>query len=409
MKSNRDAIGARIRVDGQTKWIEAGSGFLSQHSKTILFGLGEKTHVEHVSILWPSGVTQEFSNLSAGHIYSLVENSPTLTSTPFREHRPLEAGLLEPDNSMRLHDTWFLQPVPLPTPQRGPGLFVVQKATPEYEIFRRYLFDWRTSLQPPLALLLNSAGEVVKVYAAIPSQTQVTSDLASLNSRNPLPYPGFYIQQPKRDFFKFGAAYLWAGFPELALPYLSKTPENPRVLVLLGQIHLDGNRVDDAEKCFSRALELQPASVNAFIGLGDIAAKRNQPERAAGYYARALKLDTGSPEAANGLGLALAKQGKLSEARECFERAIAARRNYADAINNLAVLFTQESKTNDAIAAWTYGLQVAPDDDILYLNLGRTYVQTGQIEKARLVMQQLLDRKPDNAIARRALQELEVR
>jgi TolA-binding protein len=49
---------------------------------------------------------------------------------------------------------------------------------------------------------------------------------------------------------------------------------------------------------------------------------------------------------------------------------------------------------------------VAPDQDILYLNLGRAYVRTGQIEKARGVMQQLLERQPDNATARHALEEL---
>jgi lipopolysaccharide biosynthesis regulator YciM len=51
-------------------------------------------------------------------------------------------------------------------------------------------------------------------------------------------------------------------------------------------------------------------------------------------------------------------------------------------------------------------IQVAPDEDILYLNLGRAYIQTGKVDRARELMQQLLDRKPDNAIARRALQEL---
>ena len=44
-KSNRDAIGAAITVETgagrQTRMLQAGSGFLSQHSKEIFFGLGE--------------------------------------------------------------------------------------------------------------------------------------------------------------------------------------------------------------------------------------------------------------------------------------------------------------------------------------------------------------------------------
>ena len=44
-KSNRDAIGAAVTVETesgrQTRLLQAGSGFLSQHSKELFFGLGE--------------------------------------------------------------------------------------------------------------------------------------------------------------------------------------------------------------------------------------------------------------------------------------------------------------------------------------------------------------------------------
>ena len=43
--SNRDAIGAAITVEAgtlrQTKYLQAGSGFLAQHSKELFFGVGE--------------------------------------------------------------------------------------------------------------------------------------------------------------------------------------------------------------------------------------------------------------------------------------------------------------------------------------------------------------------------------
>ena len=52
---------------------------------------------------------------------------------------------------------------------------------------------------------------------------------------------------------------------------------------------------------------------------------------------------------------------------------------------------------------------MAPDDAELYLNLGRLYVQMGDREKARALMQQLLAKKPGNAVALRALRELESR
>ncbi len=412
-KSNRDAIGTRIQVDKQTKWLEAGSGFLSQHSKHVLFGLGEKSRVGKVEITWPSGLVQEFADLESGKSYTIVEGSSDVRGEAFRESHSLPSTSVSADNEMRLHDTWMMEPVPLPVAHSGPGVFVIDKPSPEFEVFRRYLFDWRTSLETPFAMLLNASGEMVKVYSHPPGTAQRDADLAKLRDWSPrlgLPFDGFYVKPPKRDFFKHGAAFLWAGYPEQALPYLERvlksSPENARVLVLVGQIHFRAGRIDEAERSFDKALEDNASAVNALVGLGDIAAKRDQQAKAAEFYARAFQLDSSSPEAANALGLALAKQGQLDQAREHFEQAISLRRDYADAINNLGVLYARQQKMNDAIAAFSYGVRVAPDEDILYLNLGRMYVQMGQRERARAVMQQLLDRKPNDPTAQHAIQEL---
>ena len=50
-----------------------------------------------------------------------------------------------------------------------------------------------------------------------------------------------------------------------------------------------------------------------------------------------------------------------------------------------------------------------PDDDELYLNLARIYVTMGQRDKARAVLTELMELKPGNAIATKALGELEAR
>jgi tetratricopeptide (TPR) repeat protein len=472
-KSNRDAIGARIQVDRQTKWVEAGSGFLSQHSKQVIFGLGDSDQAAHVKITWPSGSVQEFAGLAAGRVYTILEGSSEIKGVPFRAKRQWASVPTEGDNDVRLHDTWFLDPIPLPEPLKGPGLLVLSagdgdppkyqfpiievalaKASPErrahYEIFRRYLFDWRTELVTPLALLLNEDGEVAKIYARPPSPQQYQADLQQMSSGGTLPwlpFEGVYLKQPHRDYFKLGAAFLWSSYPEQALPYLSKElkrdPANPRVLTLIGRIYLDIGQLDKAEQNlrealkvdsnyaeawselgglsedrndfaqamvnYQKALSLKPDMVYTLLNAGQLADKQNDSATAQNFYRRALTLNPQSPEAANGLGLALAKQGRQEQAATLFQQAIAERRDYSDAINNLGVLYLQENKPNDAIAAFQYGVRVAPDDDILYLNLGRIFVQQGQTERAREVMQQLLERKPQSATARHALEELDKR
>ena len=76
-KSNRDAIGALVRVftsDGlqQTRMVKTGSSYLSQSELALTFGLGRRESADRVVVEWPSGRTDEFKGLGAGR-YELVE------------------------------------------------------------------------------------------------------------------------------------------------------------------------------------------------------------------------------------------------------------------------------------------------------------------------------------------------
>lgn len=384
VRCNRDAIGARVQVDGQTKWLEAGSGFLSQHSKRLIFGLGLVTTAKNVEITWPSGTVQQFKELAAGKTYVIKEGNSDIIGRPFATQANLPPAALATRNDLKLEDTWFVEPVPLPEKQKGPGLFVVNLTNEsedqrrQYEIFRRYLFDWRTSLKTPLAFLLNAEGNVVKVYGEVPQEGQWKKDAAKMNDHARLAqaFAGEYLVPPRRDFAKYGVAFLMSGYPDQALPYLEEVlrrhPDNGRVWALAGQIHLQADRFQEAEK----------------------------------YYRKAVDQGNDTPEAAYGLGKSLARLGRYDEARAYLQQAIKARPDFGDAINDLGTLYMQQGKVDDAIAAFRYGVQVAPDEDILYLNLGRTLTRLGRYDETRQVMQQLLDRKPDNQMARHALQEL---
>jgi Flp pilus assembly protein TadD len=102
----------------------------------------------------------------------------------------------------------------------------------------------------------------------------------------------------------------------------------------------------------------------------------------------------------------LAKQDRFDEAKRAFEQAITIRRDYGSAINNLGVLYGMRGDANNAIVAFRYGIEVAPDEDDLYMNLARAYVNRGDREKARQVIEKWVTRKPANEMARRALRTL---
>jgi enediyne biosynthesis protein E4 len=76
-KSNRDAIGAMVRVfhDGtfQTRMVKSGSSYLSQSELPVTFGLGRRDKVERIVVAWPSGRVEEFKDVAAGRAYHCTE------------------------------------------------------------------------------------------------------------------------------------------------------------------------------------------------------------------------------------------------------------------------------------------------------------------------------------------------
>jgi hypothetical protein len=86
-KSNRDAIGARVRVfaGDQKYWrmVKTGSSYLSQSELPLTFGLGPRARVDRVVIEWPSGGKEEHANLAAGQAYEIVEGKGITSQRPF--------------------------------------------------------------------------------------------------------------------------------------------------------------------------------------------------------------------------------------------------------------------------------------------------------------------------------------
>jgi enediyne biosynthesis protein E4 len=83
-KSNRDAIGATVRIfqssgeerGGQTqsRLVRGGSSYLSQSEFPVTFGVGKSETIERVTIDWPSGRNEEYKNLATGRSYEIIEN-----------------------------------------------------------------------------------------------------------------------------------------------------------------------------------------------------------------------------------------------------------------------------------------------------------------------------------------------
>jgi len=85
VKSNRDGIGARIKVvtragvqyNHQTSSVCYASSSLGP----VHFGLGSETEATSVQIIWPSGIVQHLANVRADQVLKVTESGATQTAS----------------------------------------------------------------------------------------------------------------------------------------------------------------------------------------------------------------------------------------------------------------------------------------------------------------------------------------
>ncbi|WP_089370500.1 FG-GAP-like repeat-containing protein [Dokdonia pacifica] len=81
--SNTSAVGAEVfltsTINGQevtqTRHIAAASGYCSQNSYSVHFGLGNSTIIDEIRIEWPSGLSESYVDVSVNEIYSYLEGA----------------------------------------------------------------------------------------------------------------------------------------------------------------------------------------------------------------------------------------------------------------------------------------------------------------------------------------------
>ena len=71
-RSNRDGFGARVRVNGQTRFATSAGSYLSSSDKRLHFGLGAADTAK-VEIAWPSGTRQTLNDVHADQFLEVRE------------------------------------------------------------------------------------------------------------------------------------------------------------------------------------------------------------------------------------------------------------------------------------------------------------------------------------------------
>jgi len=529
-KCNSDAIGAVIELETrhgkQVRTVRAGSGFLSQSTKSVHFGLGSDPGTVRATVQWPDAARQVLESVPLDHRIEVIEGVAGFRSVPFKssswvESKPAYSAAHEPKTG---GGTWMLDPIPLPNPalkdtngmvhtleewkasakllafvapscdksaeflselQRGlpewkragvaviaiamsaepgsknvpanlsyPLLLADEKASHIFQLFRRYLFDYRRDIPSPSAFLLDDKGQVVRVYEGLVSTSELVADSSRIPAsagerfRLGLPFPGrYYTGEPHHNYFTYGVVYMQHQYYDEAEAAfersLQRSPNNSNTYYDLGLIALNKGRPSEARGRLEKAVELDPSNADAWNNLGVAMGELGDHDRARLNFQRALerqpahatavqnmirvlryqndlqeartvlvKAIESDPRQAmfhNQLGRLLAGDGDLDGARAEFQKAVDLESSNPDLLNDLGVAMIQKGDGEHAMQVFERCARVAPNFGLAVLNMAMLHMSAGRADKAHEVLSQFLERNPDDKDVREALKEVDSR
>jgi Flp pilus assembly protein TadD/peroxiredoxin len=445
---NRDAIGARVTVETdrlrRTKIVNAGSGFLSQHSKELLFGLGPSQRLVKVTVEWPGGGTQVFSDVPLNHRLRIEEGSEPVAE-PFRlaPAAPVDSG--PPARAAPPSASWLYEPFPTPdftlpdlrgeprslSALRGRPALILLWATeaPGSPAALLALARGGSALTEAgvsgLAVALDSPKDLPKVRAAAAKVASVPVILASeevgmsfailyrhlFMNRQPMPLPTALLLDAEGRVVKVyrdhvDVALILEDVRKIGLPSADRLA---RTMPFAGTLHssaglrnylpygqelLDQGLEAQAIVAFERAAQGNPTA-STLYRLGTLLVKGGQPAKARAAFERALSIQPDLSEASNDLGALLAQGGDLPAAIERFRGALSATPDYPDALNNLGYALLQTGHQQEARELYEKALKLQPDFPEALNNLGLIHGREGDFDRAEPLFRQALDRRPD--------------
>ncbi|MGA9461269.1 MAG: tetratricopeptide repeat protein [Terracidiphilus sp.] len=449
--SNRDAIGASIIVEAgslrQTKYLQAGSGFLAQHSKCLFFGVGRPERPLRATIRWPNGLSQIFENLPPNHFIEVEEGLLSFTARPFESEtafvKPGLAPKVEPLPSQP--ETWLLQTVRAPgfslpdlsgairdlTSFRGKLIllnFWAMTSPSSLESLKllRTLHTLASDNLDILAVNLDSANDSAALRSFVVEQRLAFPVLFAnekvagiyniiyrylFDRRRDLPIPVSFLLDKDGMILKvyqgtFAPASLLKDIRSIpkdaddrmqnALPFKGKLVRDSfqRNDFTYGVAMYQHGYFDQAAESFRQVLEVKPNEADAYYNLGTLSLKRDDFQQARTYLEKTVQLRPNYPEAWNNLGMIAAQHEQLDEAIRDFQESLKLRPGYGIALLNLGNVYRRQHSFEKAEDCFKRAIQIQPDDPEVSYSLGMLYAQQGRLDRAADYLQRALALRP---------------
>jgi Flp pilus assembly protein TadD/peroxiredoxin len=449
-KSNRDAVGAEVTVEAQgrrqTKYLQSGSGFLSQHTKELFFGVGETRDFVRVTVRWPSGLEQIFEPVPVNRRVEFIEGMADFRSENFSTAaavRPLQQ--LQPQTPEALPaavQTWLLEPLPAPgfSLRDTSGKSWDLRATPGSKLLAFWASASELSRRQLRSLATRKLPADLLVLAINVDDSEDGAGILSFAEQEKLPFPVLFATREVTNLYNIVYRYLFDRRRDMGLPTsfllnqeglivkiyqgevspdaivtdLAAAPRDSagrmkKALPFLGTLYLhpferndftygvaffQRGYLDAATDAFSQVIAARPDDAEAHYNLGTLYLRRNDLVAARTHLQNALALKPNHAEAWNNLGMVAAQQGNPDEAVKDFKQSLALRPNYAVALSNLGNVYRRQGRYGEAEQLLSHALRVDPDTPEVNYSLAMVFAQQEENARAEQSFQRALALRP---------------
>jgi tetratricopeptide (TPR) repeat protein len=451
-KSNRDAIGATITIDSggkaQTKFLSAGSGFASQHTKEVFFGVPSGSQAISVRIVWPAGGVSQYSDVPVNHRVEIEEGGANFKATPHAgtgAHRGLKQGALAPASPPQTVSTWLVAPLFGPdiklVDQRGSSRLLSDfKGSPVLlSLLRLDCGASREQLDRIQSASAKLRGSGIAVVPAIVNSATGGDAAKSLDSG----FPTFLADDRSVRAWNIQFRYLFDRRGEMLPPVSFLLNQQGAVVrIYQGLVHPEGviadwssvtggnsferavpfpgpyfgnalerdyftygiafveyGYLDEAQAAFERATVNQPDYAAAWFNLGTIYLNKKMYPQAQKSLGEAVRLNPEDADAWNNLGMIAGQQDNLDEALKDFLAAARANPNHSLAVENMMRIYRYQGRAADAQKSLEELIAKAPGNSSLHLALGMALVAQHEMPPAQKELETAVRLRPDSSDA----------
>src|SRR5277367_5417520 len=453
-KSNRDAIGTAITIEAeghrQTKYLQAGSGFLSQHTKELFFGVGKSEGTVRATIRWPSGLTQVFEQLPVNCSIEIGEGSGDFVAKPFTARPVSYAQASEARKAEVLPptvETWLIAPLSAPDFSL-PDLAGEMRSLASFKGGLVLLNFW-VSAVPPCVEQLRAfqksrtalAASGLRILCINLNETGDVAEARSLVAKEELSFPILLGTQEVAGIYNIIYRYLFDRRRDLALPTsflvnangmivkvyqglvnperlaqdIKSVPETAsarmkKALPFEGMLHeemfqrndfsygvamFQHGYLEQAAASFLQVIAAKPEEPEAYYNLGTLYLRKNILPDARRYLEQALKLRPDHPEAWNNLGMVAAQEGQSDEAIRDFQKSLELRPAYVTALLNLGNFYRRQGAVQEAEKLLSRALEIEADNAETNYSLGMLYARQNQLNRAADYLARAVSLRPD--------------